>query len=315
MGELKKFFVDPTRPPEIVYINEHRDAKLTDFARAPCILLLHGFASHCSTMDPLCQRLISNGFHVFGYNYRSYDSIKAISRCLCDLLDALIPGNLKKNRPFLDAIGHSMGGLILRDFVTRFQNLKYLRSVTMLGTPNNSTLDDRLIGYLIRHIQYVHAFFDPRVVLALSGDAAKELTKQDADERKDCFISQLNLLEERQGERIPYLTVAAGGGPRLRLCKRRVIQRLINAKIQAILNDPRNDGLVVEASVDLRKCVSDGDLLQRYEHYNDRQYGDFVNLDHSGLLESQVVALMVMNFIRNISTVGSDTGMVEKKLG
>ncbi len=294
---MAKTFAPKRRLPELVNLRDESAPRVEDFAAGRNILLLHGFGSHCNNLRALAKLFRDWGYEVFGFNYRSADSIGHSSAALGQLLDMLVPVSTYGDTARLHAIGHSMGGLVLRAFAQQSDATKYIRSVTMLGSPNEGALSSGLVKRLMQHVEYVSYVLDPDFSAIARGAAARELVRADDENGRECFLDGLNRRDVGRSLHCPYLSVAAGGGPQigLRISKRSLRQRLINSQIQRILNDPRNDGLVSERSVDLRLFLANAPTP--YSHFNDAQYVDFTHLDHSGLIESQVVATLVRRFI------------------
>ena len=95
------------------------------------VILIHGLHQAPFIMRPLAKRLQSKGFHTHQYGYRSMrDGIKINS----ERLNAWLETNHDPNQP-IDMVAHSLGGLIMRDFIYEYPNWKIGHCVT-LGTPH-----------------------------------------------------------------------------------------------------------------------------------------------------------------------------------
>ena len=95
------------------------------------VILIHGLHQTPWIMRKLAKCLKADGFDTYQYGYRSMrDGIKTNSARLNDWLEQ----NHNPNRP-IDLVGHSLGGLIIRDFIVRYPNWQIGRCVT-LGTPH-----------------------------------------------------------------------------------------------------------------------------------------------------------------------------------
>lgn len=95
------------------------------------VILIHGLHQTAWIMRPLAKRLQVAGFDTHQYGYRSMrDSIKTNSARLNDWLE----NNHHPDQP-IDLVGHSLGGLIIRDFATQYPKWQIGRCVT-LGTPH-----------------------------------------------------------------------------------------------------------------------------------------------------------------------------------
>lgn len=99
------------------------------------VILIHGLHQAPFIMRPLAKRLRAEGFDTHQYGYRSMrDAIGTNSARLHQWLEA----NHAPNRP-IDLVGHSLGGLIIRDFLARYPQWQIGRCVT-LGTPHKGSI-------------------------------------------------------------------------------------------------------------------------------------------------------------------------------
>lgn len=95
------------------------------------VILLHGLHHAPFIMRPLAKRLQEQGFNTYQYGYRSLrDSITVNSARLNTWLEK----HFNNDQP-IDLVGHSLGGLIIRDFVVNYPQWQIERCVT-LGTPH-----------------------------------------------------------------------------------------------------------------------------------------------------------------------------------
>jgi pimeloyl-ACP methyl ester carboxylesterase len=95
------------------------------------VILIHGLHQTAWIMRPLAKRLQASGFDTHQYSYRSMrDGIKTNSARLNSWLEK----NHHPDHP-IDLVGHSLGGLIIRDFVAQYPKWQIGRCVT-LGTPH-----------------------------------------------------------------------------------------------------------------------------------------------------------------------------------
>ncbi len=99
------------------------------------VILVHGLHQTAWIMRPLAKRLQAAGFDTHQYGYRSMrDGIKTNSARLNRWLEQ----NHHPDQP-LDLVGHSLGGLIIRDFVAQYPKWQIGRCVT-LGTPHTGSV-------------------------------------------------------------------------------------------------------------------------------------------------------------------------------
>lgn len=95
------------------------------------VILLHGLHHAPFIMQPLAKRLQAQGLVTHQYGYHSLrDSIKTNSKRLNTWLEQ----HHQPDQP-IDLVGHSLGGLIIRDFIVHYPQWQIGRCVT-LGTPH-----------------------------------------------------------------------------------------------------------------------------------------------------------------------------------
>ena len=98
-------------------------------------ILIHGLHQTPLIMRPLAKRLQAQGLDTHQFSYRSMrDSIKTNSARLNTWLE-------ENHNPeqAIDLVGHSLGGLIIRDFVAEYPRWQIGRCVT-LGTPHMGSI-------------------------------------------------------------------------------------------------------------------------------------------------------------------------------
>lgn len=97
----------------------------------PRLILLHGLHQNPLIMQPLAKRLIASGYEVYCFNYASVTKPLSVhSQKLQDWL--------QKNHDIklpIYMVGHSLGGLVMRDFMARYPQWQIANCVT-LGTPH-----------------------------------------------------------------------------------------------------------------------------------------------------------------------------------
>lgn len=101
----------------------------------PLTILLHGLHQTHLIMLPLANRLKQAGFIVHRYHYHSVRNplsrhSHALHNWLCQHHNPTQPINL---------VGHSLGGLVIRDFIHRFDKWQIHRCVT-LCTPHDGSV-------------------------------------------------------------------------------------------------------------------------------------------------------------------------------
>ncbi len=106
-------------------------------ARRP-VVLLHGAGMRGLTMAPLARKLRSEGLEVHLFTYWPPGlRFEAYARQLSDYLESIRgeTGGLE-----FDAVGHSMGGLILRRFIVVLNGPVKIRRLVTLGTPHGGSV-------------------------------------------------------------------------------------------------------------------------------------------------------------------------------
>ena len=107
------------------------------------VILIHGLHQTAWIMRPLAKRLQATGFDTHQFGYRSMrDGIKTNSQ----RLNAWLEENHYPDQP-INLVGHSLGGLIIRDFIAHYPQWKIGRCVT-LGTPHNGSISGDYIWRL-----------------------------------------------------------------------------------------------------------------------------------------------------------------------
>ncbi len=95
------------------------------------VILIHGLHQAPFIMRPMAKRLQAQGFTTHQYGYRSMrDGITINSQ----RLNAWLESNHDAQQP-IDLVGHSLGGLVIRDFVSQYPQWQIGNCVT-LGTPH-----------------------------------------------------------------------------------------------------------------------------------------------------------------------------------
>lgn len=116
----------------------------------PFTLLIHGLHMHGLYMRPLAKKLKQAGFDTHAPSYHSLTKpIDAhsfiIHRWLLDHHD--------KQRP-INLVGHSLGGLVIRHFLTNYGKHWQIHRCVTLGTPHQGSVcadyAHRLLPYLVK---------------------------------------------------------------------------------------------------------------------------------------------------------------------
>jgi hypothetical protein len=100
---------------------------------AECVILLHGLARSSSSMNVIERRLQAQGYFVININYPSRD------HSIEELAEKFISQALLKCKDrSVNFVTHSMGGILVRQYLSKHKILN-LNKVVMLGPPNNGS--------------------------------------------------------------------------------------------------------------------------------------------------------------------------------
>ena len=126
----------------------------------PLVVLIHGLHMHAWVMRPLAKQLGRQGYHTrcFGYYSMVQDLATHSQR-----LQRWLSRYAQPQTPIY-LVGHSLGGLVIRDFLSRYPQLQVPRCVT-IGTPHNGSISAHTI------VRYVPSFVGQAYFQGLDGHA------------------------------------------------------------------------------------------------------------------------------------------------
>lgn len=113
-------------------------------ASEPFVVLTHGLHQNALYMEFLAKKLQIKGFHPFKFDY---DSLGETLDQHSDNLNNWLEKNHDPNIA-INMVGHSLGGLVIRDFIARYSQWEIGRCVT-LGTPHIGSIKAKYIKDLI----------------------------------------------------------------------------------------------------------------------------------------------------------------------
>ena len=105
------------------------------FADSGYVILLHGHSRSPHLMEKMQRDLAANGFKVLNLDYpsRAYD-IRNLVELIWPQIDSFVKN---KSKP-VSFVGHSMGGLIARAYVTAYPP-QHMGRMVLLGVPNHGS--------------------------------------------------------------------------------------------------------------------------------------------------------------------------------
>lgn len=110
----------------------------------PFVVLVHGLHQSAWAMGLLAKKLQQKGFTTYLHDY---DSLGETLNQHSDHLNDWLERHHDPKSP-IHMVGHSLGGLVIRDFLTRYTQWQIGRCVT-LGTPHNGSIKAKYIKDLI----------------------------------------------------------------------------------------------------------------------------------------------------------------------
>lgn len=252
-------------------------------------IFLHGFTANSSYMTPLMKLFEANGFNSLAYNYPCYDGIDTAALALFEHLSHMNKQShsaLSKRKVAL--IGHSMGGLVARAFVSMHQGQLFVRKVITLGTPNDGTLtDSKVLECVVSWSEALSGF--------VKGGYSKSSRSAMQLMGKDCSPTLLTRLTQAAtpSGSVQFYSLSGGKGY-LEFGMNPIMLRAANLLVQNQLNSKPNDGLVVEKSSDLSQpqfsiCAPD------CEHFNN--YSEYTKTNHTNLVNDQIIGNKIIEFV------------------
>ena len=250
---------------------------------APTVIFVHGFTANGSYFTELSEWFRNWGFSTLSFEYDSYEGVDVAARHLTERIRPL----QKQLRSGFVIVAHSLGGLVVRQFVREFSQTPFadgLKGMCTLGTPHAGTLYDMtFLSYLTSWSDWLTGF-NPYFRLPTCRTAL-QLTRKD----EESFIDRLNDLDVQQPHDVPVLSVS-GKKPYLEVGNAWLSNNVANRYIQALLSSP-NDGLVPEASSDITQVLGNRPGLTHR-----RDYSDYANTNHTYLVRNQAIAQLAVEW-------------------
>ncbi|MBN3760755.1 alpha/beta fold hydrolase [Burkholderia sp. Ac-20365] len=282
---------------ELIYCSTNLRAKIADFDHKDNVIFIHGFTAHGTYLKTLSSYFGENGFNCFVFNYNSYRGIQKAAETLhaliagldkLSLVDLGARGTIEHRR--FDLVCHSMGGLVARAFTHRHGACVYVKRIVTLGTPHSGTLGNSfIVSCFLRWGEFVTESvpgFTEKGCLS-----ARQLT---GNEDRPALLDRLSE-NNPNAQSIPVLSIS-GGRRRLQFGKNPLYNAAMNFRLQRLLNPGDNDGLVSETSSSLSSQLFAGCFSSR-RHF--REYPEYLEINHSNLVENYDLSLRIMGWLRN----------------
>ncbi|MFV8780811.1 alpha/beta fold hydrolase [Microbulbifer sp. SA54] len=112
------------------------EARSEEPDQVPCVILLHGITKDRTSMEPIAQALLAQGFYVANIDYPSRQYPIQV------LAEMAVPRGLaaceRAGAAPVHFVAHSMGALLLRQYFAQ-RSAQQVRRVVMLGPPNRGS--------------------------------------------------------------------------------------------------------------------------------------------------------------------------------
>jgi pimeloyl-ACP methyl ester carboxylesterase len=287
--------MNSTRPKDQSILRRHgaalvvhptlQKATAQDLAGENIAVFVHGFTADSRYMVDLMCQFAGAGFACFAFEYPSDRGIDIAAKQLRDLLEGFdFDGQLSRRRLVL--VGHSMGGLVCRAFVSMEGGEKFVKRVITLGSPHAGTLRDagvlRLVLAWGESVSELHPkSFMPECT------SGKQLMQLDAHLREETMLARLNSSVAPEGV---FYDSISGSRSHIEFGRNPLRNVLANVYLSAKLSKP-NDGLVEEASSNLASPQFSVCAPACTHH---TKYTDYPDTNHSYLVNNHTVALIAV---------------------
>ncbi|MCD6526475.1 MAG: alpha/beta fold hydrolase [Desulfuromonas sp.] len=126
--------------------------------RGPVVLLLHGLYQSRASCFYLQLRLRQQGFTVLSINLPPWKEIENLTECVDRKINELHQQGYSGP---IDIVGHSMGGIIARNYIQRRGGARHIRHCVTLGAPHCGTkLIPFAVTRLARHLSPKSTFIE-----------------------------------------------------------------------------------------------------------------------------------------------------------
>lgn len=254
------------------------------------VIFIHGWASTPTVLYRFADYISAAGYYAAFFDYDPFPGIgKAAAH-----LKQLITNTPELTKHEFALIGHSMGGLVARKTrqLLTGEHHRQLQGMALLATPNAGIPTSLFMRQVIvaRLAKIIDRAAGTRVrapsARKRSCLATQELVLSDPGQ----FIMALNNRDRQYPIDCRTLTISAG---RPELC----FAAWADLAIKLILGNDGHDGIVPEASADLRSVI--GDPKNIIEHRNQNHYIAWPDLNHNTILENQEVAQLLLGWLQN----------------
>jgi pimeloyl-ACP methyl ester carboxylesterase len=275
---------DPLRSGPQLHAWRTGDWLAAEDLTGPLVVFIHGLAASSISVAKLAAH-VSRTFPVAVFDYLSHEGIDRGADDLSRRLDRF-SSRLATAR--FAIIGHSMGGLVARQFARHAtERLRAaLSGLATLGTPHGGARSRRWLAFLLDLVERDE--LPNPFARSLACPATRQLLGADSQ----ALVTALLEADRSDPLKMPVLTLS-GGLNYIELFEPGTRWNgIANRFIQANLTLP-NDGLVEESSADITRCFDMAPDWAR--HRND--YGAWSSTNHTHLVSNQDVGDLLMDWL------------------
>lgn len=272
-------------------------ATASNFDHPENVILIHGFTATGKYLSVLAEQLAGHGSNCFFFNYDSLTGIDAAAESLMTLFekfDRLSRGKLRERKVTL--VCHSMGGIVARALCYLPRAEDFVKAIVTMGTPHGGTLcGDSHLKLLVKWGESISRAMPGYV--ANTCVSAAQLIGAD-DNGKGPLLDTLRQ-ENSVLTRIPCLSIS-GGKRWLEFGLNSVMTAVANNRLQKLMGNEDNDGLVPEKSSDITGLP---ETCRGAASSHDNSYSEYLKTNHSSLIANHQIALTIAVWLAELQPI------------